>query len=340
MMKRAAIIFSILLLCIAATNVWQDKPMALIYPDSWPKPNYDTTRNHLTEAGVWLGRNLFYDPKLSADNTISCASCHLSFTAFTHVDHALSHGINDSIGTRNSPVLINLAWNKTFMWDGAANHLDVQALAPISHPAEMGSDIATVVEKLKENPNYKTWCFEAFGDSTLTGERVLKALAQFQLTLISANSKYDRVMRGETAFSEQENRGYVLFKSQCSGCHSEPLFTNGSFENNGLPLDSTLNDLGRAKITGKAADERKFKVPTLRNIEFSKPYMHDGRFNNLNQILNHYTSGIEPTNTLSPLLQNAVNLSENDKVDLIAFLLTLTDKEFLFNPKFGFPRQN
>lgn len=340
MMKRPAIIFTILLLCIAATNVWQDKPLALIYPDSWPKPIYDTARNQITEAGVWLGRNLFYDPKLSADNTISCASCHLSFTAFTHVDHALSHGINDSIGTRNSPVLINLAWNKTFMWDGAANHLDMQALAPISHPAEMGSDIAMVVDNLKENPNYKTWCFEAFGDSTLTGERVLKALAQFQLTLISANSKYDRVMRGETAFTEQENHGYRLFKSLCNSCHSEPLFTHGGFENNGLPVDSALNDSGRAKITGKAVDNRKFKVPTLRNIEFSKPYMHDGRFINLTQVLNHYTSEIEPTNTLSPLLQNRVDLSENDKVDLIAFLLTLTDKEFLFNPKFGFPRQH
>lgn len=337
MNKRLILILGFGALLIAASHTWQSKPLKLTYPESWPKPAYDTTRNTLTEAGVWLGRNLFYDPQLSADNTISCASCHLSFTAFTHVDHALSHGIDDRIGTRNSPVLINLAWNKSFMWDGAVNHLDMQALAPISNPDEMGSSIAEVVEKLAPKHEYKSWTYQAFGDSNLTGERVLKALAQFQLTLISANSKYDKVMRKEAEFTAQEARGYSLFKANCNNCHTEPLFTNGSFQNNGLPLDSSLADKGRMMITQNDADNRKFKVPTLRNIEFSKPYMHDGRFETLSQVLNHYHSGIEASNTLAKELKNSIVLGENERIDLVAFLLTLSDREFLFNPEFGYP---
>ncbi|MDP4685968.1 MAG: cytochrome-c peroxidase [Salibacteraceae bacterium] len=339
MMKRLIMILGFGALLIAASHTWQSKPLKLTYPDSWPKPAYDTARNPLTEAGVWLGRNLFYDPALSNDNMISCASCHLSFTAFTHVDHALSHGIDDRIGTRNSLVLINLAWNKSFMWDGAVNHLDMQALAPISHPDEMGSSIAEVVEKLAPNPNYKMWCFQAFGDSNLTGEYVLKALAQFQLTLVSANSKYDQMQRGEITFSAQETRGYDLFKANCNSCHTEPLFTNGSFQNNGLPLDSLLGDTGRMMVTKNEADNRKFKVPTLRNIEFSKPFMHDGRFESLSQVLKHYQSGIEASSTLAKELEKNIALSETEKIDLISFLLTLSDKEFLFNTAFGYPKR-
>lgn len=310
------------------------------HPAGWPKPVYDFSKTPITKAGVELGRKLFYDPILSADSTISCGSCHLSYTAFTHVDHDLSHGINDSIGTRNSPALMNLAWSKRFMWDGAVNHLDVQALAPITHPAEMGNTIQAAVASLQAAPRYRKAFQEAFGDADITGERLLKALAQFQLTLVSANSKYDQVMRKEpgVAFTAQEQRGYQVFQTHCNSCHTEPLFTTGDFENNGLQPDPTLNDLGRMTITHQPDDSLKFKVPTLRNIEFSFPYMHDGRFNRLGQVLRHYTSQIHESPTLAPVLRGNLPLTEAEMVDVLAFLLTLSDKEFLFNPDHGFPR--
>jgi cytochrome c peroxidase len=263
----------------------------------------------------------------------------LPFTAFTHVDHALSHGIYDSIGTRNSPALMNLAWSNSLMWDGAANHLDMQALAPIESPVEMGENFAHVIEKLKLDDKYVKLFNEAYGDDEITGERFLKALAAFELTLISANSKYDKVQRGDEVFTEQEQKGLLIFNTHCNNCHTAPLFTNNTFQNNGLPLDSTLMDYGRGVITGKPKDNRKFKVPTLRNIEFSFPYMHDGRFTSLYQVLNHYNSGIEFTETLHKDLKGGVKLSDDEKVDLVAFLLTLSDKEFCFNPEFGFPRK-
>jgi cytochrome c peroxidase len=307
-------------------------------PENWPKPIYDFSKNPLSQQKINLGRALFYDPILSRNNTISCASCHSQYSAFTHIDHALSHGIDDSIGTRNSPALMNLAWQKHFMWDGAVNHLDVQALAPIENKIEMDEKISTVVLKLKKSVLYKRLFYQAYGDSIATGERTLKSISQFMLTLVSGNSKYDSVMRRQAKFSDKERNGYNLFKKNCSSCHQEPLFTTNSFENNGLPLDSTLNDFGRYKITKRPHDSLKFKVPTLRNIEHSFPYMHDGRFKKLSQIVNHYTSGIVHSQTLSKELQKPIVLTSNEKVDLIAFLLTLTDKSFLIDPKFSYPK--
>ena len=313
---------------VAAVAVQGPEPVPLKYPAYWPAPVYDFAKNPLTKPGIELGRRLFYDPILSRDSSISCSSCHLSYTAFTHVDHALSHGIDTRIGTRNSPTLMNLAWAKHFMWDGSVNHLDVQALAPISHPAEMGEDIAHVVKKLNGTTTYPALFEAAFGDSLITGEHLLKAIAQFELTLISADAKYDRVMRGEEAFTEQESKGYILFQNNCALCHAEPFFTNQGFEKNGLPVDTTLNDFGRMAITKNPADSLKFKVPMLRNIEFSHPYMHDGRFRKLGEVLNYYGQAEAL----------GIQLSSNDKVDLMAFLLTLTDKGFLFNADFAFPR--
>lgn len=316
----------------------ESKEFSINIPESWPTPHYNFKKNPLTPNKIELGRRLFYDPILSKDSTISCGSCHLSFTAFTHVDHQLSHGIKDRIGTRNSPVLINLAWSKSFMWDGAINNLEVQALAPISHPDEMDETINGVVEKLKRSEKYRNWFKEAFGEKGISGETVLLALAQFQLTLISSNSKYDKVKRGEMEFTEQEKKGYELFLKNCNSCHAEPLFTNYEFRNNGLAVDTTLNDYGRMKISQKSEDSIKFKVPTLRNIEFSYPYMHDGRFKTILEVMNHYQAGVQSSKTLSPEMKNIKKLSSNEKVDITAFLLTLSDRDFLFNPKFGFPR--
>ncbi|MBC7862300.1 MAG: c-type cytochrome [Bacteroidia bacterium] len=336
-MKKFAIVFGVFCLMLSAFTTLKDQ--IFVAPKNWPKPVYDFAKNPLTKEKVELGRALFYDPLLSGTNTISCASCHSQFTAFTHVDHALSHGVEDRIGTRNSPALMNLAWHKLFMWDGAINHLDVQALAPVSHPDEMGEKIENVVLKLQQSKIYRKLFYEAFADSAATGERTLKAISQFMLTLISAESKYDSVMRKQSQFTTQEKNGYNIFQKNCSSCHKEPLFTNLAFENNGLPPDTKLKDIGRMKISKNPADSLRFKVPTLRNIEFSYPYMHDGRFKKLSEVINHYTSGIQHNKTLSKPLEKAIILTSNEKVDLVAFLLTLTDKKFLFDQRFSYPKE-
>ena len=328
--------FFFLFCCLA----FQVSPFVdFVYPKYFPDPVYDFQHNPLTEDKIELGRALFYDPLLSRDQTISCASCHSPYNAFAHSDHDLSHGIDDRIGTRNAPALFNLAWQKTFMWDGAINHLDMQALAPISHPKEMDESIAQVVNKLQDSNIYPALFLRAFGDSLVTGEHVLKALSQFQLTLISANSKYDQVKKGSTTFTEQEKNGYTLFQNNCNSCHQEPLFSKEGFVNNGLPIDSTLNDYGRWMITKQSADSLQFRIPSLRNLSYSAPYMHDGRFRKLHQVLNHYSKGIEQGPMLAEELKESRILSSNEKTDLLAFLLTLNDKEFVFNPKHQFPRE-
>ena len=337
---KTIIVHLLVFFCVAFIPRKEDR-VIIQYPASWPKPEYDFAERPLSYNIVQLGRKLFYDPILSKDSTISCSSCHLSYTAFTHVDHPVSHGINDSMGTRNAPVLINLAWNKLLMWDGAINHIEVQAMAPITHPLEMGESFPHVLSKLKRHSLYPQLFYEAFGDSLIKGEYFLKALAQFQLTFVSANAKYDQVMRNEenVHFTDQELKGYELFKTHCSPCHPEPLFTTRGFANNGLPVDSQYMDLGRYTITQDSADLLKFKIPTLRNIEFSKPYMHDGRFRKLSQAIKHYTDGMIQTAGVDSVLQKGVSLNSNERVDLEAFLLTLSDKEFLFNADYTFPRK-
>lgn len=314
------------------------EPLYLEVPKGWPKPHYNFNQNPLTEEGFQLGRNLFYDPILSKDNTISCASCHLQATGFTHVDHALSHGIEGRIGTRNSMALMNLAWSKSFMWDGGVNHLDVQPIAPITSSVEMDETLENVVAKLQKSDKYQNLFERAFGTSKITGQLVLKALSQFELQLVSSNSKYDRVMRKEEHYNEREQRGYDLFKTNCASCHNEPLFTSEKFENNGLTVDTTLNDMGRMKITNKKEDYLRFKVPTLRNSQFTFPYMHDGRFKTLTEVVKHYNS-LGHDKSLPKELAKPMNLSDNDRVDLVLFLTTLTDKEFLFDKRFSFPKE-
>lgn len=307
-------------------------------PDYFPEPTYNFDKNPLSKEKITLGSALFYDPILSKDLTISCASCHSPYNAFAHTDHDLSHGIKDQIGSRNAPALFNLAWQKSFMWDGAINHLDMQALAPISHPEEMGESIANVVQKLAKSPIYPKLFRAAYGDSSITGARTLKALSQFQLTLVSASSKYDQVQEQKDSFSLQEQAGYALFLQNCNSCHTEPLFSSYEFANNGLPVDTTLNDYGRIKISQKAKDSLLFKIPSLRNLSFSYPYMHDGRFKKLNEVLEHYTKGIKQSPTLAKVLKKPIALTAREKVDLIAFLLTLDDRKFVFDRNNKFPR--
>lgn len=312
-----------------------------VIPQGWPKPIYNFSKNPVTTEGFELGRQLFYDPLLSRDTTISCASCHLQATGFTHVDHKLSHGIAGKIGTRNSPAMMNLAWSPSFMWDGGVNHLDMQPLSPITSPVEMDETLEHVVKKLSASPKYPRLFYAAFRDSAVTGQKILLALSQFVLMLNSSNSKYDQYIRKEPGgeLTAQELNGLRLFRIHCAACHTEPLFTNYQFANNGLPVDSALMDFGRMRITGNPEDSLKFKVPTLRNIQFTYPYMHDGRFKKLPDVLKHYTSGIQHSKTLDARLQSPMVLSHEERIDLIAFLWTLTDRDFLFDRRFGFPRE-
>jgi cytochrome c peroxidase len=332
-LKALSFVLSALLIGTAALPLLEFE-----FPKYFPKTTYEFANNPLAEDKIELGRRLFYDPVLSRDSTVSCASCHSPFNAFAHVDHDLSHGIDDRIGTRNAPALFNLAWQRSFMWDGAVNHLDMQALAPISHRDEMDFSLVEVIHRLERHPQYPGMFQKAWGDTAITGERVLKSLSQFQLTLVSCNSKFDSVMRGESKFSTQESNGLVLFESHCSACHPAPLFSTYGFANNGLPTDSTLRDMGRMSITKKSEDSLLFKIPSLRNLTYTFPYMHDGRFANLRQVINHYATGIRPSATLAVQLQTPIVLNSDDKVDLFAFLLTLSDRHFVFDAKHGFPR--
>ena len=312
-----------------------------IIPKGWPKPVYDFKKNELTDKGFQLGRKLFYDPILSRDSTISCASCHLQYTGFAHTDHALSHGIEGRIGTRNAMPIMNLAWTKLFHWDGGVISLEKQPINPITNSLEMDNTLVNVLDKLNRSKKYRELFHDAFQDSTVTTKSLLKALTQFTVSLETYNSKYDKVMRHEKDifFTEQEEKGYNLFKRNCGSCHNEPLLTNDSFADNGLPLDIDYKDYGRVKITQNPKDSFNFRVPTLRNIEFTYPYMHDGRFKKLKEVLDFYTEGTVKRRTLAKELQKPIILTDNDKKDIIAFLKTLTDKDFLFNPKFSFPKE-
>lgn len=285
----------------------------------------------MKHSTVQLGRKLFYDPILSRDNTISCSSCHLSNQAFSHAGNHLSKGIENGIGDRNSPAIFNLAWQKTFMWDGSVVNIDVQALAPINHPAEMGEDINAVVRKLNKSKEYKTLFYKSFGDSLVTSERLMKALSQFQLTIVSANSKYDQVKQGKAKFTQSEKKGYQLFKQNCSSCHQEPLFSTYEFANNGLSYDSKLKDYGKWNKTFEPADKMMFKIPSLRNLGYTYPYMHDGRFKTLYEVLDHYEKGIEKNPNLAKRLEKPIVFNAKEKEDLLAFLAALNDSVLVSN---------
>lgn len=328
-MKKVLMYFAAIFIVVTAfQQVHKD---AFVVPHNWPKPVFDFKKQPLIPSQVLLGRVLFYDPILSRNNTISCASCHSQYTAFTHVDHALSHGIDDRIGTRNSPALMNLAWSTSFMWDGSMSSLQQQVFSPITHPQEMDENLLRLTGKLQHSSLYSKLFYSAFHDSAITAQRIAIGLEQFMLTLVSAQSKYDLVMNKQEVFTAQEQKGYLLFRKNCASCHTEPLFTNHRFEQNTLTPDTLLNDSGRSKVTHRREDAYKFKVPTLRNIEFSYPFMHDGRFTTLSEVLNHYSSSFQSAT-------GPISITSKDKVDLMAFLLTLTDRKFLFDTNHAFPR--
>ena len=307
----------------------------MIIPEGWPYPEYDFTGNTLTKEGFILGRKLFYDPQLSRDNSISCGSCHQQFAAFSHLDHNVSHGIDNLLGVRNAPGLFNLNWNTSFMWDGGINHIEVQPIGPITNPVEMDESIANMVTKIQNDASYTSLFNDAFGTETVTSQLIFKAIAQFQGMLVSYNSKYDLYSRGQTSLTSSEQNGLNLFMAKCNTCHTAPLFTNYEFMNNGL--DTIFTDAGRATITSLASDSGTFKVPTLRNIALTRPYMHDGRFTSLDAVLDHYVSGVKNSSTLSSQVAGGIPLTTTEKADIIAFLKTLTDNTFKNDERFNDP---
>ncbi|MFZ4543374.1 MAG: cytochrome-c peroxidase [Saprospiraceae bacterium] len=306
-------------------------------PKGFPDPTYNFKNNKITPAGFVLGRKLFYDPILSKDSSISCGSCHQQFAAFSHIDHSLAHGIGGRIGKRNIPPLQNLIWSTAFMWDGGINHLEIQAIAPITNKDEMDENLEHVISKLNQRNDFRKAFYKAFKDSTVTSERMLKSLTQFMGLMISANSKYDKYIAGKGNYSEEEMSGLKLFRSKCANCHKEPLFTDNTYRSNGLPANKRLDDKGRQVITGNENDIYKFKVPSLRNVELTFPYMHDGRFRNLKEVLNYYKNSAKHSNYAGDLVHNIGELSIEDVKALNAFLLTLTDKTFVYDRRFANP---
>lgn len=300
--------------------------------------------NPLTKEGIALGKKLFFDTILSKDNSQSCSSCHNPENSFTDTDQ-FSEGIDGIKGTRNSMPLFNLAWNfdERFTWDGKEFSLEKQAFEPVTNPIEMHSDWKNVAKKLQEHAEYPTLFKQAFGISIIDSTFVTKAIAQFERTLISANSKFDKHLRGEVQLTANELNGFNVFMDEtrgdcfhCHGSNNEPLWTDNKFHNNGL--DATFTDLGLGTVTGDTNDNGKFRSPSLRNLAFTAPYMHDGRFQTLDDVINHYSEGLQNSPTIDPLMkkidQGGVNLTAQEKTDLKLFLLSLSDNEFINNPEF------
>jgi cytochrome c peroxidase len=298
--------------------------------------------NPMTYEGIKLGKKLFYDPILSGNNTLSCGSCHNQENGFTDNNKQYSFGINGEIGVRNSMPLFNLVYDRHFFWDGGASDLESQVAGPITNPIEMNQDIAELLQELNSDAVYPSLFKKAFGSLPITSNMVLRAIAQFERTMISSNSKFDQYIRNEVAFTEAETRGMNLFsdmqKGDCNHCHTlGGTFTDYDFRNTGL--DSVYTDQGRYIITGLASDIGKFKTPSLRNIAVTAPYMHDGRFTSLTQCVEHYNTDFHYTQNIDPVLASSVKgrLNQNEISDIVAFLNTLTDTDFLNNPQFKKP---
>ncbi|MFN5649392.1 MAG: cytochrome-c peroxidase [Sphingobacteriales bacterium] len=309
--------------------------LTLSIPQGWPQPENIFSSNPLTQQGFDLGKKLFYDGRLSKDGNFPCSSCHQQFAGFATFDHTLSHGFNNQFTTRNAPGLFNLAWYKEFHWDGGINHLEVQPLAPITASNEMAETIENVIAKLKADPAYPKLFKAAFGTEQINSQLMLRALSQFMGMMVSSNSKYDKVMRGQSSFTDAEMRGYKLFQANCASCHKEPLFTDQSYRNTGLPMDPSLKDAGRMRITRLPSDSLKFKVPSLRNVMVTAPYGHDGRLISVGAVIDHYRFNVVNGPTTDPLVKNKINLDVFAKNDLIIFMRTLTDSSFLADKRFA-----
>ncbi|HEV7621936.1 MAG TPA: cytochrome c peroxidase [Flavisolibacter sp.] len=306
-----------------------------VVPTGFPQPVYNFQNNPTTEEGFQLGRKLFYEGRLSLDGNYPCSSCHQQVAAFTTYNHDRSHGYNHTHTLRNSPGINNLAWYSVYLQDGGSASIEDIARNHITNPMEMAETMDHVVNKLKDDTSYQRMFRAAFGDGNVTQDRILNALKQFVINMVSANSKYDKMLSGSSVFSSQEQNGYQVFKSKCNSCHAEPLFSDFSFRNTGLDLDPFLNDYGRMRITNKSADSLKFRVPSLRNLDLTSYYGHDGRFSIFRMMIDHYRTGIIQSTTLDPSLRNGITMTDVEENDLVEFLFTLSDSSYLTNPRYS-----
>ena len=347
-MKQAQIPYLLLLFLLVLTGCGREQvlpvksQLTLYRPQGFP--TYEVPEdNPVTPAGVDLGRRLFYDPILSADSSQSCGSCHNQANGFTDNGLQFSIGVDSIEGDKNAMQIINLLWGEGFFWDGRSPTLELQALEPVINPIEMHETWPNVVEKLSRHPLYPKLFEQAFGSNTITKELAAKAIAQFERTLIAGDSRYHRYLYGRPGgeMTDSELRGMVLFfgeKAECFHCHIDVTFTDNSFRNNGLESSFPPEHQGLGAVTGDEFDYGKFKTPTLINIAETAPYMHDGRFQTLEEVVDHYSSNIRWSPTLDPLIRpNGFQLTDDEKRDLVAFMKTLTDEDFLTNPDFANP---
>ena len=362
-MKNISIQIAIVLLVFGASSCKDDSPNTTntvehdttpyeLSLGSFPNPELSSD-NSLTVQGVKLGRMLFYEKMLSKDGSQACASCHLQEFAFTDTAR-LSIGVRGLEGKRQAMSVFNMAWHTNeFFWDGRAHLLRDQALLPIQDELEMDETLENVISKLQNSDMYKDQFVRAFGSAEITAERISLALEQFMNSIVSNQSKYDEFLKDSTVFTPSEKRGMQLFFTEyneffpdasgadCAHCHSGYNFENDRYMNNGLDAEGMWEDKGREEVTSNPRDLGKFKVTSLRNIELTPPYMHDGRFATLGEVIEHYNSRLKASSTLDPALEQTrgtgLRLTEQDKTDLVNFLKTLTDKELTTNPEYSSP---
>lgn len=342
-MKKQILYFGIFALLFAACG--EDESFQPFVgpqlPSNFPAPAYDLSQNPVTEAGFALGKKLFYEKALSRDSTIACADCHISYSAFSHPEHPTSHGIDNLFGRRNAPAVQNALWNQEFFWDGGVPNLDLVPLNAIQSPVEMDANPAVILERLRQNEQYRAMFKAAFGTEEITTARFLQSLSQFMAMLVSANSPYDKYVRGEKGgdLTTEQLEGMAIFQVKCATCHTTDLFTDNSFRNNGILADFSF-DRGRNEVSQLPEDIGKFRVPSLRNATVTDPYMHNGKFKTLESVLDHYASGVKDSPTLDPLLRQpdgtlGIPLTTDEKSKIIAFLEILTDEDFLRDIRFA-----
>ncbi len=335
------ILSSITIACSTDAEVESEFFYVFKQPENFPLATYSFGNNPVTEKGFELGRMLFYDEMLSVDTTVSCATCHKQQSAFADPAHKVNHGVQNRLGKRNSPSVANMGFLSFYFYDGGVNHLDFVPVNAITATFEMDNTMSEVVRRLNRHPRYPDLFQQAFKIDSVDSQQVLHALSQFMVMLVSGNSRYDQIMRNEgEQFSIAEKEGFGLFKSKCANCHSGELFTDGYFHNNGLDNDFG-KDAGRELITESSEDRGKFKVPSLRNITATPPYMHDGRFKTLDEVLSHYQHNVYDSPTLDAELKKdnviGISLSDEEKGKIISFLKTLTDESFLKDKRFSNP---
>lgn len=338
-----------------------DPPMEEILQDSTkynfahgslPAPDLPAD-NELTVQGVTLGRMLFYEKVLSKDGTQSCGSCHKQDQGFSD-SRRFSIGVEGLPGTRQAMSVFNMAWNSNeFFWDGRAHLLRDQALLPIQDQLEMDETLDNVISKLTNMKVYRDQFTRVYGTDDITEDKMALALEQFMLSIVSSDSKYDQWKAGSADLTASEERGRLLFETEynpffpqfsgadCAHCHGGANFENDLYMNNGLDTDANFVDIGREAVTNNPMDRARFKVPTLRNIELTAPYMHDGRFETLEEVVLHYNEGIHPSTTVDEAIlatsETGLFLTEQDQLDLINFMKTLTDETFVNDERYSDP---